>query len=160
MNGTHLLRRPAVTAKKAVNIPSQPGHPAVPTNFHSRPLLSGRLHAASGGYCSNLRVIRIRWDLKNNSDYAEKNALVLVSLTRKFVRITRNLLYFVYFLSSRNRTCMSGSTGTNFHFEGRQNHEIESFEYKMSKYELLGQGSRDEKILNIKVKKMNFLGEH
>ena len=51
---------------------------------------------------------------------------------------------------------MSGSTGTNFHFEGRQNHEIESFEYKMSKYELLGQGSRDEKILNIKVKKWTF----
>ena len=37
---------------------------------------------------SKLRVIRIQWDLKN-SDYAEKNTFVLVSLTRKFVRITR-----------------------------------------------------------------------
>ena len=41
---------------------------------------------------STLCVIRIQWDLKNNSDYpkksdyAEKNVLVLVSLTRKFVR--------------------------------------------------------------------------
>ena len=38
---------------------------------------------------NKLRVIRSQWDLKNNSDYAKKNALVLVSLTRKFVRITR-----------------------------------------------------------------------
>ena len=37
---------------------------------------------------SKLRVIRIQWDLKNISNYAEKNALALVNLTRKFVRIT------------------------------------------------------------------------
>ena len=30
---------------------------------------------------------------KNNSDYTEEYALVLVNLTRKLVRITRRLLY-------------------------------------------------------------------
>ena len=39
-------------------------------------------------FYNKLRVIRIQRDPKNNSDYAEKNALILVDLTRKFVRIT------------------------------------------------------------------------
>ena len=42
--------------------------------------------------CSTRRAFRIKWDLKHNSDYAEKNALVLVNLPREFVRITRSLL--------------------------------------------------------------------
>ena len=43
-----------------------------------------------------LHVFRIQRDLRNNSDYAEKYALVLVNLTRKFcshyaiIRITRS----------------------------------------------------------------------
>ena len=43
---------------------------------------------------SKLCIIRIQWDLKNNSEYAEKNALVLVNLTRKFVRITREFGFY------------------------------------------------------------------
>ena len=42
-----------------------------------------------GAVYSKLRTIRIQRDLKSNSDYAEKNALVLVNLTGKFVRYTR-----------------------------------------------------------------------
>ena len=45
---------------------------------------------------SEIRVIRIQWDLKIDSDYAEKHALVLVNLTRKSVRITRSLLYIIH----------------------------------------------------------------
>ena len=38
---------------------------------------------------SKLRINGIQWDLKNISDYAEKNAF-LVSLTRKIIRITQS----------------------------------------------------------------------
>ena len=55
---------------------------------------------------SKLRVIRIQRDLKNNSEYKKsgfcgENALDLVNLTRKFVRITRSLLYYYRFTGSK-----------------------------------------------------------
>ena len=64
---------------------------------------------------SELRVIRIQWDLKNNWDYAKiritrrKNASVLVILIRKFVRITRSLLYLRFHSGLTMNTTVVGT---------------------------------------------------
>ena len=51
---------------------------------------------------SELRVILNQWSIKYNSDFAEKNALVLVNLTKKFVRRIENSDYAEFIVQQCN----------------------------------------------------------